>query len=231
MEFSLLGAVLVAIGAGYLVLRIEAGRTNAADCTRDVWDALVTALVVGLVAGRVAAMVISGTNPITNPGDLLIVRGGVDTVVASVAGVVTFGWMARADLWHLADAAAPAAVALLAGWHAGCLVRDACLGTPTGLPWGMSQTGSTVPRHPVEIYAAVALGVAAAALVLWKRRRPRPGVIGAVALGTAALVRLATEPLRPGLGADLAPWYAATTAVAVVVVLWRARTVTAASDD
>lgn len=231
MEFTLLGAVLVAVVAGYAVLRFEAGRTNAADCTRAVWDALVVALVAGGVTGRVAAMVLAGTNPVTNPGDLLIVRGGIDTVWATAGGLAGFAWAVREDRWRLADAAAPAAVALLAGWHGGCLVRDACLGTPSDLPWAIAADGSAVTRHPVEIYAAVGLGLMAVLLVAWKRRRPPDGVIAAVGLCSAALVRLATEPLRPGLGADLALWYALGAAMAAASAIWLLRRPASDSGD
>lgn len=107
MEFSLLGAALVAALAAYGILRFEAGRTNAADCTRQLWDGLVTALVVGLVVGRITAMIAAGTNPITNPADLLIVRGGVDTIAAGLAGIGAYAFVMRSDLWRLAGAIAP----------------------------------------------------------------------------------------------------------------------------
>jgi len=224
MEFTLLGAALGAVVAAYAVLWFESGRTNAAGCTRDVWDAIVSAMVAGLVVGRLAAMVLAGTNPLTSPGDILIVRGGVDTIAATLAGLVTFAWMARSDLWRLADAAAPAALAALAGWHAGCLTRGSCLGTPSDLPWAMSRSGSAITRHPVELYTAIALAAATIGLVAWKRSRPRDGVIAAVALLAAALARVATEPLRPGLGSDLALWYALGAITAAGLVVWRWRT-------
>lgn len=223
MEFTLLGAALIAVVAIYGTLWYEAGRTNAADCTRDVWDALITACVVGLIAGRLAAMVMAGSNPLLAPGDVLIVRGGVDTVGAVIAGVVTFGWMTRADVWHLVDAAAPAAVAGLAGWHGSCVLRGSCLGSASDLPWAMSQAGSAVTRHPVEIYAAFIAVVVAIGLILWKHRRPSPGVIAAVGLAGAAVARLVTEPLRPGLGEDLTFGYAAMAVVAGAVALVRSR--------
>jgi prolipoprotein diacylglyceryltransferase len=223
VEFTLLGAVLVAFLAGYGVLWWEAGRTNAADCTRDVWDALVSALVVGLVVGRVAAMVLAGTNPVTNPGDLLIVRGGVDTIAATLAGLGTFAWQTRSDLARLADAAAPAALAVLAGWHAGCLVRDTCLGTSSDLPWAIAQPGSTVTRHPVEIYAALVVLIGVVALIVWKHRQPREGAIGAASLAVATIGRLVTEPMRPGLGTDLAWFYAVGLVVATAFGVWLLR--------
>ncbi|HSG78525.1 MAG TPA: prolipoprotein diacylglyceryl transferase family protein [Acidimicrobiia bacterium] len=224
MEFSLLGAVAVAVVAVRIVLRLEAGRGNAADCTGDLWDGLLTAGIVGLAVGRVAAMLLDGTNPVTHLGDLVIVRGGVDTAAASLSAVAVLGWRLRSDLWWMLDAAAPAAVAGLAGWHAGCLVREsACLGTPSSLPWAIGQAGSSVTRHPVEIYAALLLGLAAAALALWKRyRRPRPGVLAGAAIAVAGLARLVTEPMRPSLGSTPAWLYGAAAIVGLGVTALRA---------
>ncbi|MDX1691144.1 MAG: prolipoprotein diacylglyceryl transferase [Acidimicrobiia bacterium] len=223
MEFSLLGAVLVAVVAVWAVLRFEAGRTNAADCSRDLWDALLLAGIVGLAVGRVVAMLRDGTNPITTPGDLLIVRSGVDTAGASAAALLTFGWTMRRALWWMADAAAAAALAGLAGWHAGCLVREsACLGTPTDLPWALTQAGSPVGRHPVELYAALLLALAAVGFVLWKRfARPPAGVLGSLAIAVAAGSRLATEPMRPSLGSGPVWLYAAGLVAGVGLAGWR----------
>jgi len=220
MEFSLLGAVAVAIAGIYLILWWEAGRGNAADCTRDLWDMILTAGVAGLVAGRLAAMMSGGTNPITNPGDILIIRSGVDTGVASLAALAIAAIVARRDLLPTLDAIAPASVAGLAGWQAGCLVRDACLGTPTGLPWGISQAGSTITRHPVEIYAALLLVLGAVALIAWKRRHPPAGMVAGAALAWAGAARLVTEPMRPGIGAGPEWWYAAAIASGVALASW-----------
>ncbi len=209
MEFTLLWAALVAAIAFYGVVRWEARRGNAADCSRDVWDTGIAAALAGLVAGRLAAMILAGTNPLTRPGDILVVRGGVDTVWASIGALAAFAVLARRELARLADAAAAAALAGLAGWHAGCLFRDACLGTPSDLPWAYALPGSDITRHPVELYAAALFVIAAFAALVARRRFPPPGVLGGVALAAAAAVRLATEPLRPALGTSLAAWYAA----------------------
>jgi len=221
MEFTLLGSVAVAALFMYGVVRFESGRTNAADCTKDVWDALISAAVVGVAVGRLAAMMQAGTNPISHPGDILIVRAGVDTVTASVAALTTYVVLTRSDPWWLADSAAPAALAGITGWHGGCVVRDACLGTPSDLPWAVTQSGSAISRHPVEIYAALLLGLAVVLLILWKRHRPGAGVIAAVAIGVASATRWITEPLRPGLGNDLSWWYASATIAAIFLIVWR----------
>ena len=224
MEFTLLFAALFAVAGYRLMLRWEAARGNAAGCAADLWDVGIAAAVVGVFAGRLAAMLADGVNPVSHPADILIVRAGVATGWAALAGIATALWLGRRDWWPVLDGMAPAAVAALAGWHLSCVVRDACLGSPTTLPWGWSQSAGSVTRHPVEIYAAVALAVVAAALAWWKaRRRPAPGAVAAVALLAAGGIRLATEPLRPALGPGPVAWYLAAMAVGGALVAWSYR--------
>jgi prolipoprotein diacylglyceryltransferase len=219
MEFTLLGSVAVAAAAFGLVLWLDT--RDAPDERRAAWDRASVAAIAGLFAGRLAAMIGGGTNPITHPGDILIVRGGVDTGIAALTSLMVFAWTARTDLWQAADALAPAAVAGLGGWHASCLLRGACLGTPSDLPWARALEGSDITRHPVEVYAALAFLAAAAGLALWKRRRPPAGVVGGAALAVAGAVRLVTEPLRPGLGSGPEAWYTAAIVAGLAVVVLR----------
>jgi len=222
MEFSLLFSALMAVGALWLMLHWEAKRGNAADCTKDLWDIALLAGFAGVLVGRLAAMIGDGINPITHPGDIIIVRGGVATGWATLAALAVVGWQGRGQFWVVADGLAAAALAGLAGWHAGCLTRDACLGTPSDLPWALTSPGSSFGRHPVELYAALALGLAAVAIAAWKAYgRPALGLPAAVAFGTAGLVRLMTEPLRPSLAGNPAGWYLAAVVGATAIGAWR----------
>jgi 4-amino-4-deoxy-L-arabinose transferase-like glycosyltransferase len=64
--------------------------------------------------------------------------------------------------------------------------------------------------------------VAAAALVSAGRTRVTvPGILAATTLAAAALIRLATEPIRLGIGAGPEWWYASGIAVGLGVVLYR----------
>jgi prolipoprotein diacylglyceryltransferase len=136
-----------------------------------------------------------------------------------LVGLTTAVWMARGQLWPVLDGLAAASLAGLAGWHASCVVRDSCLGTPSDLPWAFAQEGSSVTRHPVEIYAALALAAAAVTLVLLKAHmRLAPGVAAGAALVIAAVVRLATEPLRPSIGDGPVGWYVAGILVGMATV-------------
>lgn len=214
MEFSLLGAAAIGVACFWAMLRWEAPRGNAAGCAIDLWEAGITSAIAGVFIGRVAAMVTTGINPVSDPGQILLVRSGVSTTAAAVGAIAVFAVLARRDLVPAADAIAPAALAGLAGWHAGCVTSNACLGVESGVPWAWSLPGSTVTRHPVELYVAIGLALVAGALAMWKRSgRPLPGVVAGLAVSTAGLLRLATEPLRISIdGGPVAVYLIATLA-------------------
>ena len=159
-------------------------------------DRLIGAAAIGLFAGRLAAMIGQGVNPLTNLGDILIVRGGVSIAAASLGAVVAFMIPLRWDLSYL-DAAAPAVLMGLAGWHAGCLWRGACLGTLSDLPWTWAQSPGGAGRHPVELYAAIgfAVGAFVVSQLPWQLLL-RSGS----AIVIAGIVRVATELVRPSIG-------------------------------
>ena len=214
MEFGLLWAALTAAGGAWIGLHIWSERLpdNAAD-------RLVAATLFGLVVGRLVAMVGQGINPAANPAEIIVIRGGVDTVAASLAFVASLTWTTRRSPGAV-DAMAPAALLGLAAWHAGCLWRSACLGTPSDLPWAWAQDGSLVTRHPVELYAAVGLTLGA---VLVSRLGWRLGLRAGSALSIAAGVRLVTEPLRPSLGGGPIVWYLTALILGVGIALFGRR--------
>lgn len=220
MEFTLLWAAATGVGAALLMARWEKSLGLIPSETGSLSDLILGAAVSGLITGRLAAMVLSGTSPFTHPGDILIVRSGVDTGFASLGALTFVSLTSRRRLAATIDALGPAAMAGLAGWHAGCLYRGACLGTASSLPWAVAQEGSRITRHPVEIYAAL-LFLAAGLFLLWKLRRGfgSAGVVGALALGFAGVIRLATEPLRPSLGPGPLGWYLAAIGLGIVGVI------------
>lgn len=207
MEFTLLWAVLTGFGLMWVVLRLT-GQGHE-------FDRLLGATIWGLAAGRLTAMALAGVNPLTHPADILVVRGGVNPIGATVGALAALIWSARGDRSVL-DAITPAAVAAMAGWHGGCLWRDACLGAATDVPWGWALEGSAVGRHPVELYAALLLLGAA-----WLLTKVRVGAGVRFCLGLAAVAgaRLITQPLRPSLSGSALWWYAFGLIVAVSMAL------------
>lgn len=208
MEFTLLWAALTAAAMMSAGTRIWPNRLP-----NRAFDRLIGAAAVGLFSGRIVAMGLQGINPITNPTDIIIVRGGVDTAGAVFGALLALIWSVRHELDSL-DSLAPAAMLGLAGWHAGCLWRGACLGAATDLPWGWSGPTSDITRHPVELYAA--LGLVAAAYLIG-RTGWRPFLRFGLALGAAGLIRLVTEPLRPSLTGGPTGWYTAAIALGLVI--------------
>ena len=215
MEFTLLGAALVAAAFMYGALRLIARRDPAAYIG-DLWDVALAAIFAGLVAGRLVAMVRQGASPFTL--DFALIRAGVDTVGATIGALGVTVWLTRdtRNLGYLASAA----LVGLAGWHAGCLVRGTCLGTPTDLPWAWSVTGSSVTRHPVELYAAGLLLLFA--LVVYRVRRKNRAA-ASLALAAAAGIRLLVFPLQATLDDSIVWWYGATALVALAAAFYTAR--------
>lgn len=216
MEFTILWAVLTAAALAWVGLRIWPERVPA-----HAFDRLVGAAITALVAGRLVAMIAQGVNPLTSPGDIIVIRGGVSTAAAAFVFIAALAWTTRSARGAL-DAVAPATVLALAGWHAGCLWRGACLGSVSDLPWAWALPGSQATRHPVEIYTAIALALGAWVVSrlgwrLWAR--------AGVALTVISAVRLLTEPLRPSITGGPVAWYIAgvvigLTAPLVARVLW-----------
>ena len=211
MEFTLLWAALTAFAVAWLTIRLT--RLSVPDRPLD---RIIGAAVAGIAVGRVAALFMQGTNPLTSPGELLIIRGGVDTVWASVIGLAVLAWPLRRTPRAL-DEIAPTALAALAGWHGGCLWRSTCLGTMSDLPWAWALPGSDITRHPVEIYATILLLIGTWTVFLFKGP---VGLAAAMALFGAGLARLATEPLRPSLGANLWWFYGLATATGLATAAY-----------
>ena len=200
MEFTLLWAALTGVGFIWVGTRLWTDGLPPKPA-----EALIGAATIGLIVGRLAAMAGQGINPITHPLEILLVRGGVDTGFASLGALSMLLWTTRRQTSYV-DALAPAAVLGLAGWHAGCLWRSACLGTASGLPWALAEPGSAVTRHPVEIYTAIAL---AGAGYLVSRLSKRAFLRFGVALAAAGLIRLAMEPMRHSIMGGPVQWYLA----------------------
>lgn len=209
MEFTLLWAALTGVFFAWGGTRLwPEGLPDHAT------DRMVGAAAAGLFMGRLVAMTLQGTNPLTHPGDILVIRGGVHTAAATVGALGVYLWAVKGQVRFL-DATAAAAVLGLAGWHAGCLWRNTCLGAASDLPWAWSLPSSTITRHPVEIYAA--LGLIAAAFIV-ARLPIRTLLRTGAGLALASLVLLLTEPLRLTIKGGLEPWYIAGIAAGVVVV-------------
>ena len=218
MEFTLLGATAIALTSVYCMSWLEEHRGETASHSKKLRGLILPATLVGLVAGRLAAMISNGVNPLTNPQEIIILRAGVVAGPATIAALTWIAWAGRSELQTLTDRLAPAALAGLAGWHGACVVRDTCLGTSSDLPWALAQHGSSITRHPVDLYASLAYLVIAVALIMLKPFPPSfaagAGLVGATG------VRLLTEPIRASLDSGPTHWYLAGLLGGVALTGW-----------
>lgn len=212
MEFTLLFAAALGMAGMWLAVRRS---PDLADRVNDPFGVLLGASMAGLLLGRLGAMVLTGTNPLTHPADILLVRGGVDTGIATIGALGAIWWGHRKTFLPTLGALSVSALVGLAGWQAGCLFRDACLGTTSDLPWAIAAE-SGIGRHPTELYAAFGFLVSA---WLVSRLNAWAGQTAAAGLILASTVRLLTEPLRPTLGSGATWWYVAGIAVGVAILV------------
>lgn len=212
MELTLLAAALTGAAAVWITNRLRRTQISVDRPT----DALIGAAAVGLIVGRLASMISAGVSPLTHPGDILVVRGGVSTGFAALGALGVLVWTHRGQLPTAIDQLAPAALAGLAGWHGGCLWRGSCLGTVSELPWAITSPSTEITRHPVEIYAALALLLAAVGVA---RLANRPWAATGVGIAAAGAIRLATEPLRVSITGGPVEWYASAIVIGVMVTV------------
>lgn len=136
-------------------------------------------------------------------------------VVGVVIGAVLAGRLLGVAVGKLADACVPGAGVAIALARLGCFAHGCCFGAVCTLPWcfrwrrgtpvhGYQATQQLIgdvdrfslPVHPLQLYfAAVGLGIAVVATVLYRRKR-YDGQVALGALAAFALTTLALEPLR-----------------------------------
>lgn len=202
MDLTLL---LRALGAmATMALALWASRRNSPYGASEPFGDLLGAVLVGMAAGRLAYVVGEGIDILENPMELVLVRGGVAPVPAAMGALAYLAWTCRSHLLDRIDRLAPAVLAGMAAWEAGCWWQGSCLGSPTDVWWAMGLPGSDLTRHPVGIYQA-ALLVVGAALLWWRPLRWR-GAIAAAGLAWASAVRLAV-PLWSVAGWSTWRWW------------------------
>ena len=203
MHIDLVLRAATAMVAAALVLSVL--KRNRSPDLPSPFNDLLGAVLVGMAVGRLAYLLGEGVDLIAHPIELILVRGGISPVPAAMAAIGFLAWECRSDLWRRMDFLAPAGLAGLAVWEAGCWWQDACLGSPSGLPWAMALPGSDLTRHPVGMYAAGLLAAGAVWLLLrplrWK------GASAAAGLGWASTVRLAVPLWSVGNWSNWAWWY------------------------
>ena len=189
-------ALLLAVWAA-LAVGAWAARREGLDGD-DIYNAGLYGLAAGLVAARLAHVIVYWDAYRTQ---LLEIFGFNQRAFLLWPGVIVAlavaGWYVyrhRLPLVKVLDAIAPGVLVGIAIADVAALLTGRNAGAPTNLPWAVSLWG--VPRHPVQIYEALA-ALAVAALALWMiARGSRPGSAALVALCGYGLSRWLLEPFR-----------------------------------
>ena len=129
----------------------EAGRKNIDK--DDIWNAMILSLI-GMIIGSRIFYVISNFNEFGNLEELFNLNGGFSFLGgASLAGILVFVYAKhkKINLWKLADAITPGAIAAIVIVRIGCFLIYDHLGRITNLPWGRLYIDETV-RHPIILY-------------------------------------------------------------------------------
>lgn len=152
-------------------------------------------------------------------------------VLATAVGIIT-ARLLKLDPWQMADHIAPGLGMGLAVMRVGCFLNGCCFGMKTKLPWAVHFPIGSIPYkyylaeslardsflpfallqspgiHPTQLYElTAALLIAAAALIMLRRKAPT----GAAFLVSAILFagfRWFNSTLRvPAATLDIAPWF------------------------
>ena len=205
--YSVMYVVGYVLGYRLVLKRIETGRTSI---SRADLDNLIWYLVVGMLLGaRVVYVLVYGRAEYTaHPLEALAIwRGGLSfhgAIAGMAVAVALFARRYRYSVLDITDLVAVCGAPGLFFGRLGNFINGELYGRPSSVPWAMIFPTDPlhVPRHPSQLYEALAEGVILSALLWWidgvarARGWERPGLITGVFLIGYAIVRFSLEFAR-----------------------------------
>ena len=182
---------LVAFGLFLWLARQRVKKPWFADAgwtARDVEDLLFYAVLGVVLGGRIGyALFYKPDQYLANPLEILQVwKGGMSFHGGLLGVIAALAWFARTrkrSFLSVADLVAPCAPTGLASGRIGNFINGELWGRAAdpSLPWAMvfPQSGSSLPRHPSQLYQFALEGLLLFALLWFYGRRQRP--VGQVA--------------------------------------------------
>lgn len=155
----------------------EAGWTR-----RDVEDLLFYGVLGVVIGGRLGyALFYKPGYYASHPLEVFAVwKGGMSFhggLIGVVFAMALFARMRQRSFWAVTDLIAPCVPTGLASGRLGNFINGELWGrfADPSLPWGMvfPQSGSSLPRHPSQIYQFLLEGLLLFVLLWWYARRPR----------------------------------------------------------
>lgn len=211
---------------GYAVgFRLALGRVRrgVTALSREGLDTLVWYLVIGMLVGArlTYVFVYSAGEYRSHPGEILALwRGGLSfhgAVIGMACACTVFAHRHRIPILDVTDTVALCGAPGLFFGRLGNFINGELYGRPSGVPWAMIFPSDPLhlPRHPSQLYEALAEGVLLALVLRMldrrerQRGRARTGLLtGAFLVGYAALrflLEFTREP-DPQLGLVVGPF-------------------------
>jgi phosphatidylglycerol:prolipoprotein diacylglycerol transferase len=173
---------LVGYVVGFFLVRYRIRRGRSVLTERQL-DMLIVYLFVGMFLGARLTYVLVYNWPFyrAHPWQIFAVwEGGLSfhgALVGMAAATALFTWRHRLGFLAVGDTLVLAGTPGLFFGRLGNFINGELYGRPTHLPWAMvfPDDPAQVPRHPSELYEAVAEGLLLAAFLWWLDRRARRG--------------------------------------------------------
>jgi phosphatidylglycerol:prolipoprotein diacylglycerol transferase len=241
---------LVAFGLFLWLAGVRAARSPFAEAgwtRRDVEDLLFWGVVGVVVGGRIGyALFYKPGHYLANPAEILMVwkggmsfHGGLLGVVAALAVVAR---TKRRPFLEVMDLVAPCVPTGLAAGRIGNFINGELWGRAAdpALPWAMvfPQSGTSIARHPSQLYQVALEGLLLFALLWWYGRKPRPtGQVAAAFLIGYGVLRFIAEAFREpdsflgllALGMSMGQWLCVPMVLAGAALWWWAGRVAVAA--
>jgi phosphatidylglycerol:prolipoprotein diacylglycerol transferase len=205
--YSMMYVVGYVLGYRLILRRIASGRSSL---TRADLDNLIWYLVVGMLIGaRVIYVTVYGRGEYAaHPLEVFAVwQGGLSfhgAILGMAVAIILFARRYRFPVLALTDLVALCGTPGLFFGRIGNFINGELYGRPTAVPWAMIFPSDPlhVPRHPSQLYEALAEGVLLSALLWWidglarARGYDRPGLLTSSFLVGYAIIRFSLEFTR-----------------------------------
>jgi phosphatidylglycerol:prolipoprotein diacylglycerol transferase len=183
------------------------------DINADVLIDVTLAILIGAVIGsRLMAVALNLGEFASDPIEVFKVwEGGLSFhggLIGGIVGCWLYVWRRRLSFRRLADLLAPSIAIGYAVTRVGCFLNGCCHGAPSDLPWAIALphvagTGEGgIPRHPAQLYAAIASLIIFGLLLLVRKYLRRDGHVFLMYLVLYSAGRFVVEFFRRGASAE-----------------------------
>lgn len=174
-SYGFMLVVAMALGVAYMV-----ARGPRYGLTRDqVLDYALAVLLGGMIGARLFMVFDDMAYYAQQPWQILNIRGGGlawhGAIIGGVLGFLAYHRRSGVDCARLLDLVVPPMVLGHIAGRIGCFLNGCCVGRPTDVPWAATFPDAPewqhVPRHPTQLYEALAEVATLLFLTLWWERR------------------------------------------------------------